>query len=86
MLSKQQSKFYFQFNQNAELKTALLATAGTSMVEASPRDTIWGIGLGAKNPKATDRSKWRGRNLLGEILTQVRDELEKSSVSPASKS
>lgn len=65
-----------QFSQNADLKSALLATAGTSMVEASPRDRIWGIGLGAKNPKATDRKQWRGKNWLGEILTQVRDELE----------
>ena len=65
-----------QFSQNAKLKEALLATAGTSLVEASPRDRIWGIGLGAKNPKAVDRQKWRGSNWLGEILTQVRQDLE----------
>ena len=45
------------------------------MVEAAPRDTIWGIGLGAKNPKARNRQEWRGKNWLGEILTQVREEL-----------
>ena len=38
----------FQFFQDAVLKEALLGTEGTTMVEAAPRDTIWGIGLGAK--------------------------------------
>ena len=65
----------FQFSQVAELKEALLATESTTMVEAAPRDTIWGIGLGAKNPKAMNRQQWRRKNWLGEILTQVRDEI-----------
>ena len=69
----------FQFSQDAKLKAALLATEGTMMVEAAPRDTIWGIGLGAKNPKAMDRRQWRGRNWLGEILTQVREEIMSAS-------
>ena len=64
-----------QFSQDSKLKEALFATEGTTMVEAAPRDTIWGIGLGAKNPKARDRKEWRGKNWLGEILTQVREEL-----------
>ena len=64
-----------QFSQDPKLKEALFATEGTTMVEAAPRDTIWGIGLGAKNPKARNRKQWRGKNWLGEILTQVREEL-----------
>ena len=51
------------------------------MVEAAPRDTIWGIGLGAKNPKARDRKQWRGKNKLGQILTEVREELMSSEKS-----
>ena len=47
-----------------------------TLVEASPRDRTWGIGLGASNPKATDKRLWRGSNWLGEILTQVREELK----------
>lgn len=65
-----------KFSQNPELKRALLSTMGTSLVEASPRDRVWGIGMGAKNPKATQRTLWRGSNWLGEILTQVREDME----------
>ncbi len=64
-----------KFTQHPDLKAALLATVGTELVEASPMDTIWGIGLASSNPRATDRSKWRGLNLLGRILTRLRDEL-----------
>lgn len=69
---------FFQFSQNEDLKQALMATKGTVLVEASPRDTIWGIGLSAKNPKAFNKATWRGKNWLGYALTEVRDELEKS--------
>jgi ribA/ribD-fused uncharacterized protein len=64
-----------KFAQNPALRAALLATAGTELVEASPTDRIWGIGMSSSNPAATDRTKWRGQNLLGQILTRVRDEL-----------
>lgn len=47
-------------------------------MEASPSDKIWGIGLSQNDPRASDRSKWRGTNWLGEILTEVREELLKS--------
>jgi ribA/ribD-fused uncharacterized protein len=64
-----------KFTQNAELRAALLATAGTTLVEASPYDKIWGIGLAASDPRAQDPAQWRGQNLLGQILTRLRDEL-----------
>jgi ribA/ribD-fused uncharacterized protein len=67
-----------KFSQNAELRAQLLATAGTTLVEASPFDRIWGIGLGATNPLAQQRSTWRGQNLLGQILTKLRDEPARS--------
>lgn len=64
-----------KFTQNPPLLEALLATKGTTLVEASPYDRIWGIGLGAKDPRAQDPTQWKGQNLLGKILTKLRDEL-----------
>jgi hypothetical protein len=64
-----------KFTQNLELRQALLDTAGTELVEASPFDRIWGIGLAATDQRAEHPAQWRGQNLLGKILTRVRDEL-----------
>jgi len=65
-----------KFTQNAELRAQLLATRGTTLVEASPYDKIWGIGLAASDPRAQDPAQWKGQNLLGKILTALRDELD----------
>ncbi len=64
-----------KFTQNKELEKLLLDTRGTTLVEASPYDKIWGIGLAASDPRAQDPSQWKGQNLLGKILTALRDEL-----------
>jgi ribA/ribD-fused uncharacterized protein len=64
-----------KFTQNPELRDLLLATKGTTLVEASPYDKIWGIGLAASDPRAQDAKQWKGQNLLGKILTALRDEL-----------
>jgi ribA/ribD-fused uncharacterized protein len=45
------------------------------LVEASPLDRIWGIGLAADDERAADPATWRGLNLLGEALMEVRDRL-----------
>lgn len=66
----------YKFTQNPDLLVKLLETEDTTLVEASPRDRLYGIGLSAKNPKALDRKTWRGKNLLGEILTKLRKELK----------
>jgi ribA/ribD-fused uncharacterized protein len=64
-----------KFTQNAELLQKLLATAGTELVEASPTDRIWGVGLSEEDPRIQDPSQWRGQNLLGKVLTRLREDL-----------
>jgi len=64
-----------KFSQNPRLAAYLKATKPRILVEASPRDRIWGIGMGQANPDAAHPPKWRGRNLLGFALTEARDEL-----------
>lgn len=64
-----------KFTQNPALRDYLLATGERILVEASPYDTIWGVGLGAEDPRISDPKQWRGENLLGFALMQVRDEI-----------
>ena len=66
---------YYKFTQNKNLKNKLLSTKGTILVEASPFDRVWGIGLDKSNPLVLNRESWRGSNWLGEVLTQVREDL-----------
>ena len=61
-----------KFTQNEAMGRFLAATGERVLVEASPRDRIWGIGMGASNPDARDPARWRGRNLLGFALMEAR--------------
>ncbi len=64
-----------KFSQNKGLRRKLFQTGELKLVEASPMDTIWGIGLEASVADVTPEAEWPGQNLLGEILTKVRGEL-----------
>lgn len=66
---------YEKFSQNKNLKKFLLNTQDRILVEASPRDRIWGIGMGQSNEKALNPNLWRGQNLLGYALMVVRDQI-----------
>jgi ribA/ribD-fused uncharacterized protein len=66
-----------KFEQNPQLLKELLATEGKTLTEASPFDKIWGIGLSEDNPLAWEKETWQGTNLLGYILTDVRDDINK---------
>lgn len=65
-----------KFGQDDELGRYLRSTSPDVLVEASPVDRIWGIGLSAKDPEARRPSGWRGLNLLGFALTHVRGVIE----------
>ncbi len=62
-----------KFRQNPDLKKALLATGADTIVEASPKDFLWGIGLDKEDPRATRPEEWPGCNWLGEVLMRVRE-------------
>ncbi len=68
---------FHKFFQNRLLRTFLLATGDSILVEASPYDRIWGIGMSENDRDAHDPVQWRGQNLLGFALMEVRDELRR---------
>ena len=68
---------YLKFSQNATLRDFLLLTGSRVLVEASPVDKIWGIGMSADDENAQNPMKWRGQNLLGFALMRARDEIAK---------
>lgn len=64
-----------KFGQNEELKEFILGTNERVLVEASPLDKIWGIGLAADDQRAENPNLWKGENLLGFALMEVRSKL-----------
>jgi ribA/ribD-fused uncharacterized protein len=65
-----------KFSQHEELRQFLCNTRYHILVEASPYDNIWGIGLKADDARAQNPNLWRGENLLGFALMEVRDALD----------
>jgi ribA/ribD-fused uncharacterized protein len=64
---------YYKFMQNEELKNYLISTNEKVLVEASPYDKIWGIGLDANDKRAYNPNEWRGENLLGFAIMEIRN-------------
>jgi len=67
-----------KFIQNDNFQEALISTTGY-LVEASPSDKIWGIGLNENRARNTPEDRWPGKNLLGKILTRVREDIRQES-------
>ena len=65
-----------KFSQNPELLDFLLKTGDRILVEASPYDRIWGIGLAKDTPEIENPFKWKGENLLGFALMEARERLK----------
>ena len=64
-----------KFSQHDDLRGYLLSTGSRVLAEASPLDRVWGIGLAEDDDRARSPSRWRGMNLLGFALMEVRDQL-----------
>jgi ribA/ribD-fused uncharacterized protein len=67
-----------KFGQDPALRDYLLGTGRRILVEASPLDRIWGIGLSAEDERAASPSRWRGLNLLGFALMEARARLREN--------
>ena len=63
---------YAKWTSNKRLQNLLLSTSNKILVEASPYDTLWGIGLHWEDDAVLDQKKWKGTNWLGEALMEVR--------------
>ncbi|WP_295732436.1 NADAR family protein, partial [uncultured Muribaculum sp.] len=72
---------YEKFSQNEDLKEYLLSTEDKILVEASPKDNIWGIGLDEFSSDATRPENWRGQNILGFALMEAREIIRYKNIS-----
>ncbi|MEU8205175.1 NADAR family protein [Streptosporangium sp. NPDC049046] len=69
---------FAKFGRHADLREFLLGTGERVLVEASPVDRVWGIGLAADDERAEKPELWPGLNLLGFALMEVRHALRRS--------
>lgn len=67
---------YLKFTQNRNLMNFLLSTGDKILVEASPTDRVWGIGMSENDERINNPYEWQGENLLGFALTEVREEIK----------
>jgi len=65
-----------KFTQNPGLFQYLKGTKGRYLIEANPYDSIWGIGISEECEGIDNPCLWKGQNLLGFVLMEVRDQLE----------
>lgn len=68
-----------KFRQNPDLLKELLSTGNALLAECAPYDKKWGIGIAVDDPRRFNISKWSGKNYLGIILMQVREELRQEN-------
>lgn len=68
-----------KFSQDESLKSFLLSTENKVLVEASPYDKVWGIGMKQDEEGIRNPTNWKGQNLLGFALMEVRTTLSNFS-------
>lgn len=61
-----------KFQQNEDQRETLLSTGDRTLVEGSPYDKVWGVGLHWTSEEILDEKNWKGQNLLGKVLMEVR--------------
>lgn len=66
---------FLKFTQNIDLQHILIEQAHLQLVEASPEDKIWGIGLHASDDRVLDEAQWQGQNLLGKAIMTARERI-----------
>lgn len=76
---------YAKFKQNPGLEYELLDTKDEWLVEASPYDKIWGVGLDQYDDAVLDPANWQGTNWLGEVLMKVREDIVAGVETPPGK-
>lgn len=64
---------YLKFSQNDNLRQIIKNTNNKILVEGSPYDNIWGVGLQFDSIHIGYKERWRGKNYLGECLMYVRN-------------
>jgi ribA/ribD-fused uncharacterized protein len=70
---------YAKFTQNEEFKQYLMDTGDKLIVEASPLDPIWGIGLAEADEDCLDTDKWKGTNWLGIAIMNARKQIREEN-------
>ena len=70
---------YHKFSQNEDLKEKLLSTGNKILVEASPYDKYWGVGLSSESESILNPNEWKGSNRLGFLLMELREQLREQS-------
>ncbi|KLI13058.1 NADAR family protein [Brachyspira hyodysenteriae] len=68
---------YYKFSQNTDLRNFLISTKNKVLVEASPYDKVWGIKMKYDDENIENPFYWKGENLLGFALMEVRDEIKR---------
>jgi ribA/ribD-fused uncharacterized protein len=71
---------YAKFTQNPKLLEELMSYGDREIVEASPEDKIWGIGLHETDERVHDKSQWQGTNWLGEAIMRAKEQITKETI------
>ena len=70
------ASMYAKFSQNEDLRSFLVKTNKTQLVEANPFDRIWGSGIPIHTDDIFKPEKWKGNNLAGKVLLRVQQTLQ----------